>query len=73
MPVPPVTARCSRGGGPVRPSAVMAPCWGPITSMQFASGWLEALEVQLETATLEDAFLRLVQPSRKGREEVTTP
>ena len=34
---------------------------------------VEALEVQLESATLEDAFLRLVQPSSKGREEVTTP
>ena len=33
---------------------------------------VEALEVQLESATLEDAFLRLVQPSWKGREEVTT-
>jgi ABC-2 type transport system ATP-binding protein len=34
---------------------------------------VEALEVQLESATLEDAFLRLIQPSSKGREEVTTP
>ena len=34
---------------------------------------VEALEVQLDSATLEDAFLRLVQPSSKGREEVTTP
>jgi ABC-2 type transport system ATP-binding protein len=33
----------------------------------------EALEVQLESATLEDAFLRLVQPSSKSHEEVTTP
>jgi ABC-2 type transport system ATP-binding protein len=34
---------------------------------------VEALEVQLESATLEDAFLRLVQPASKGREEVTKP
>ena len=34
---------------------------------------VEALEVQLESATLEDAFLRLIQPSSKGHEEVTTP
>jgi ABC-2 type transport system ATP-binding protein len=34
---------------------------------------VEALEVQLESATLEDAFLRLVQPSPEDREEVTTP
>jgi 2-keto-3-deoxy-6-phosphogluconate aldolase len=34
---------------------------------------VDALEVQLDSATLEDAFLRLVQPSWKGREEVTTP
>jgi ABC-2 type transport system ATP-binding protein len=34
---------------------------------------VEALEVQLNSATLEDAFLRLVQPSSNSREEVTTP
>jgi ABC-2 type transport system ATP-binding protein len=34
---------------------------------------VEALEVQLESATLEDAFLRLVQPSSKSHEELTTP
>jgi len=34
---------------------------------------VEALEVQLESTTLEDAFLRLVQPAPEGREEVTTP
>ena len=34
---------------------------------------VEALEVQLESATLEDAFLRLVQPSPNGHQEVTTP
>jgi ABC-2 type transport system ATP-binding protein len=34
---------------------------------------VEALEIQLDSATLEDAFLRLVQPSSKGHEEVTTP
>lgn len=34
---------------------------------------VEALEVQLESATLEDAFLRLVQPSPESRKEVTTP
>jgi ABC-2 type transport system ATP-binding protein len=34
---------------------------------------VEALEVQLDSATLEDAFLRLIQPSSKGRKEVTTP
>jgi ABC-2 type transport system ATP-binding protein len=34
---------------------------------------VEALEVQLDSATLEDAFLRLVQPASKGREEVTKP
>ena len=34
---------------------------------------VEALEVQLDSATLEDAFLRLVQPSPKGHQEVTTP
>jgi len=34
---------------------------------------VEALEVQLESATLEDVFLRLVQPSSKSHEEVTTP
>ena len=33
----------------------------------------EALEVQLESATLEDAFLRLVQASPGSHEEVTTP
>ncbi len=34
---------------------------------------VEVLEVQLESATLEDAFLRLVQSASKGRKEVTTP
>ena len=34
---------------------------------------VEALEVQLESATLEDAFLRLVQPSPDSSKEVTTP
>ena len=34
---------------------------------------VEALEVQLESATLEDAFLRLIQPSPESHQEVTTP
>jgi hypothetical protein len=34
---------------------------------------VEALEVQLESATLEDAFLRLVQPPPDSSKEVTTP
>ena len=34
---------------------------------------VEALEVQLDSASLEDAFLRLVQPSSKSHEEMTTP
>ena len=34
---------------------------------------VEALEVQLESATLEDAFLRLVQRPRGSQEGVTTP
>jgi ABC-2 type transport system ATP-binding protein len=39
----------------------------------LAAAGVDALEVQLDSATLEDAFLRLVQPSWNSREEVTTP
>jgi ABC-2 type transport system ATP-binding protein len=39
----------------------------------LAAVGVDALEVQLESATLEDAFLRLVQPSPKSHEQVTTP
>jgi 2-keto-3-deoxy-6-phosphogluconate aldolase len=34
---------------------------------------VEALEVQMESATVEEAFLRLVRPSPESHQEVTTP
>jgi ABC-2 type transport system ATP-binding protein len=36
----------------------------------LSSAGVDPLEVQLESATLEDAFLRLVKPSSRSREEV---
>ena len=46
LPVPPVSARCLRGGGPVRPSAVMVPWFSRVTCVQFASGWLASTTTQ---------------------------